>query len=761
MKKLLISLIFVWIAIASLYAERQSVGLVLSGGGAKGIAHIGFIQALEENEIPIDYVTGTSMGAIVGGLYACGYTPAEMMELIGSRGFAHWSTGRIDPELTYYFNNPSESPAMFTKNIGKGMNKNDDVAASIIPAMPMSFAFMELFSPYTALCGEDFNKLFVPFRCVAADVNARSKVVMRKGSLGDAIRASMTFPIVFQPINVNGKRLYDGGIYDNFPVDVMRDDFNPSIMLGVNVSNTEISNDNSLMAQIDKLVIQESDYSLPDDEGIKFNINLKQFSLLDFERAREIYKIGYDYAMQNMDSIKSRISRRTSVEERAQKRASFKGDLPELRFNCVDVTGGDKYQNEYVKYMFHPRTGVDTIGACRARDAYYRAIASDQFHDLFPQAIYNDTTGLFTLKLKSSVKSGIKGSVGGSISSSPSSFVYGAMGYSSLGRTSLNTNLEAWIGQSILSTVLSGRFYLHTQIPSAVSIIGVACRERFNDNDYVFFDDKVSTSITNYEYFLKAAWSIAAKRHGSFDIGFGSGRIRHTYDFIESDGNARLRTTDDLAQAYASYIFTTLDQQNFPLFGNYIKVTAMALMGRNITKIPLVMTDYSIKTHPKWLQLHINTRHYPSINDYFTLGIESDILLSTRKLMPTYSASLAAAEQFCPTPSSNNSFRRELRSPSYAAVGLIPVWKINSNMSARIGVHAFVPIRKLEQKVEDNTAYFGDWISSPEIFSEADLCYHFSFGTLSGYVNYSTTDINKWNAGISFGVYILPPKFLR
>ena len=81
----------------------QSVGLVLSGGGAKGIAHIGVIKALEEHNIPIDYVAGTSMGAIVGGLYAAGYTPEEMLDLILSPGFSMWSTGQIDPNLTYYF----------------------------------------------------------------------------------------------------------------------------------------------------------------------------------------------------------------------------------------------------------------------------------------------------------------------------------------------------------------------------------------------------------------------------------------------------------------------------------------------------------------------------------------------------------------------------------------------------------------------------------------------------------------------------------
>ena len=114
MKHVLTLLLALSTLLTATAAERpQSVGLVLSGGGAKGIAHIGVIQALEDNNIPIDYITGTSMGAIVGGLYASGYTPAEMLELIGSKGFADWSTGKVDSDNTYYLLEPVRSPAFF------------------------------------------------------------------------------------------------------------------------------------------------------------------------------------------------------------------------------------------------------------------------------------------------------------------------------------------------------------------------------------------------------------------------------------------------------------------------------------------------------------------------------------------------------------------------------------------------------------------------------------------------------------------------
>ena len=143
----------------------QSVGLVLSGGGAKGIAHIGVIKALEEHDIPIDYVAGTSMGAIIGGLYAAGYTPEEMTDMILSPGFANWSKGRIDPNLTYYFVKKPQTPALGSVEIN--IHKDPSAPAtslmpsSLISPIPMNFAYMELFAAYTAQCRGNFDNLFV------------------------------------------------------------------------------------------------------------------------------------------------------------------------------------------------------------------------------------------------------------------------------------------------------------------------------------------------------------------------------------------------------------------------------------------------------------------------------------------------------------------------------------------------------------------------------------------------------------------------
>ena len=242
---------------------RETVGLVLSGGGAKGIAHVGVIKALEENGIPFDYVAGTSMGAIVGSLYSCGWSPEQMMELFTSQGFKYWSTGTIDRNLVYYFSTPTPTP----KWVGVNLNFRDPnnivnqiIPSSLVNPVPMNLEFLELYSPYTEQCGGNFNNLFVPFRCVTSDIYHKHKIVCSEGSLGDAVRASMSFPLVFKPIEMDGVLVYDGGIYDNFPVDVMREDFHPDFIVGVSVSTADskpIKGD--IYSQLEDMIIQNND----------------------------------------------------------------------------------------------------------------------------------------------------------------------------------------------------------------------------------------------------------------------------------------------------------------------------------------------------------------------------------------------------------------------------------------------------------------------------------------------------------------------
>ncbi len=165
--------------------SAQQVGLVLSGGGAKGAAHIGVIKALEENNVPVDYVTGTSIGAIIGSLYSIGYSPDEMLELILSDEFGYWQTGQVENEYMYYFKQPDPTPeiAHFAIDLSDSLQvRTNIIPKSLINPIQMNQAFMSLYAPATAKAGWNFDNLFVPFRCVASDVYGKNRSSLKTGT---------------------------------------------------------------------------------------------------------------------------------------------------------------------------------------------------------------------------------------------------------------------------------------------------------------------------------------------------------------------------------------------------------------------------------------------------------------------------------------------------------------------------------------------------------------------------------------------------
>ena len=209
------------ILFATSMLRAQSVGLALSGGGAKGLAHIGVIKALEENDIPIDYVSGTSIGSIVGMLYCIGYSPEEMIEVFKSQEFKY----------KYYIRDYIEDQRMLTVSI----KKQDSLLKLILPShllntSQMDLAFMRFTAAPNAKAHQDFNHLFRPFRCVASDVYNKRAKIFRSGDLGQSVRASMTYPFLFQCLEIDNVIYFDGGLYNNFPWNVLREDFHPDII---------------------------------------------------------------------------------------------------------------------------------------------------------------------------------------------------------------------------------------------------------------------------------------------------------------------------------------------------------------------------------------------------------------------------------------------------------------------------------------------------------------------------------------------------
>ncbi|MDB5020614.1 MAG: patatin, partial [Pedobacter sp.] len=224
-RNLRLLLLLVFYNISTVHAQK--IGLVLSGGGAKGLAHIGTLKALEENHIPIDYITGTSMGGVVGAMYAAGYTPAEIEHIALSKDFQDWVNGRYTSDYTFFFQKNSPNPAMLTAKLSIDTSLRLSFRSNLVNDIPLNFALLELFSQASAISKDNFDNLFVPYRCMVSDVLSQTSITVKNGSLAEAVRATLTVPFVYRPIRLDGKYVFDGGIYNNFPADVMLKDFKP------------------------------------------------------------------------------------------------------------------------------------------------------------------------------------------------------------------------------------------------------------------------------------------------------------------------------------------------------------------------------------------------------------------------------------------------------------------------------------------------------------------------------------------------------
>ena len=202
-------------------AAKPKVGLVLSGGAARGLAHVGVLKALEEQGIHIDAIAGTSMGAVIGGLYASGYKIDELEKLALSIDWQEALSDAPEREDVPFRRKQDDRDFLVKQKLSFRDDGSLGLPLGVIQGQNLALLLESLLAHSSDI--RDFDKLPIPFRAVATDIVNGEKVVFRKGHLPQVIRASMSIPAVFAPVEINGQLLVDGGMVDNIPVDVARE----------------------------------------------------------------------------------------------------------------------------------------------------------------------------------------------------------------------------------------------------------------------------------------------------------------------------------------------------------------------------------------------------------------------------------------------------------------------------------------------------------------------------------------------------------
>lgn len=748
--------------------HSQKVGLVLSGGGAKGLTHIGIIRALEENNIPIDYVTGTSMGAIIGALYAMGYSPDDMEELIASEDFKRWYTGKVEENYMYYFKTNRPTPEFF--NIRMSFKDSlSSVTPQILPTsvvnpIQMNLVFIELFGSATAASRGDFDNLFVPFRCIASDVYNKKELVLRKGDLGDAVRASMSFPFVFRPIEIDGLLAYDGGIYNNFPTDVMCNDFNPDIIIGsVVAKNPSKPDENDLMSQLDNMIMQKTDYTMPDSLGILLTFRYDNVTLMDFHKLEELQKIGYDRTMNMMDSIKSRIHRRVSKENVQLRRMVYKSTYPELRFKNIYIEGANSQQQAYIRREFQ-RDDSGFFDYEAIKSAYFRLLSDKIISEILPHAVYRPEENVFDLYLKVKIEEKFSVRLGGNVSTTSSNQIYFGLSYQDLNYYSKEFSIDGQIGKVYNNVQLMAKMDFPTDIPTSYRLIASLSTFDYFRKDKIFSNRDKPAFTNKEERFIKLVSSLPFLSSKRAEFGFGIAQLEDRYfqqSTINFDEDKYDKSLYKLIGGSISINGSTLNRRQHATQGYYEALVAQIFTGKETFRPGFNPEKKGESSHDQtWLQISYVRKDYRRINSKFTLGGYVQALYASKNFSENYTATMLQAGEFSPTAHSKLAYNEAFRANQFVAAGVLPVYKMNTLFHLRGEFYGFLPIFPIEKNAL-NKAYYGKSFSRFRYMGEISLICALPFGSISAYVNHYSSPKREWNVGLTLGWQLLNYRFFE
>ena len=315
------------------------LGLVLEGGGALGLAHIGVIQYLEEHHIPVRYIAGTSMGGLVGGVYATGRSATEVRDVVKGIKWDEVIGGQTP--FNYLSFRRKQDARDYPSTLEFGLRNGLQFPSGFNSGQQVDLILDRIALPYSEIT--TFDDLPIPFACVATDLVTQSEHVFRNGRLDVALRSTMSLPGIFSPVNYQGHIYVDGGLLNNFPVSVARD-MGANVILGVHLEVASLKPDAALssfavMGDSISAVIAANERKAMKDADLVVSVPLQAFSSMDYDKADAIIKAGYDSAAANAETLLRLSVDESRWSEYLAERGKRRRQTPTPQF--VKVTGVD------------------------------------------------------------------------------------------------------------------------------------------------------------------------------------------------------------------------------------------------------------------------------------------------------------------------------------------------------------------------------------------------------------------------------------
>lgn len=749
MKKFFLFILLLTIFVA---ARSQKVAVVLSGGGAKGVSHIGVLRALEENGIPIDYIAGTSMGAIIGGLYAAGYSPDQMEKMITSEEFTKWVSGKLDQQYIYFFRKDHPDPSWLTFRFKYDSVLQTKLPTNIVSPIRMDFAFLELFADASAAAGYNFNKLMIPFRCVASDIRFNKPYILRKGDLGSAIRASMTFPFYFKPIRIDGKLLFDGGMYNNFPSDVVMEDFYPDIIIGSKAAgNYDPPKEDDIISQLGSMLMGETKFNLYCDASVLIEPHLKDVNVIDFTNTPAFIDSGYVAAQRLIPRIRQFVVDTVTQAMHDSIRKNFNKRKPPIIINNVEVLGVKQAQSAYIANailgQFRWRKSEIYYGhdmnLGQVKDAYFKLLGEDRLQSAFPTLDYDTATLRYRLKLDTQYEDDISANFGGSLSSGGSNEIFLQLKYNLWKQAAYTARVNGMFGRFYNSALAGGRIELAGKSTSYLET-----EYTFNQFNYFrtgsfFFVDATPSYLYENNTYLRLDMGFPLTYRGKVETGICLGMNRA--DYFQTN----TATTEDVEDKtkfgfYSPYVeveFNTLNRKQYSNQG-YRIFTSVHLVGGHEKQYPgttsVLRNNYS--AYHTYLVLKFQYDKYFSVGKVYKPGIYFEFQANTLSSFRNYTSTSLFMPVFSPIYEMATVYQPVFRPTGFASAGMRNVFTIGKNLDFRAEGFLLLPVRELSSDLNQQVVKSTLFPKLHTVFSTS-FVYNTPIGPLSASLNYYGNNI--------------------
>jgi len=719
----------------------QKVGLVLSGGGALGMAHIGVLKALEEHNIPIDYITGTSAGALVGGMYAAGFSPSEMAYLALTQKEEWLGYGLTIKDRPYY--KESRNFGTFVKIPISFRSGASFIPDNLISDYGINLGLTQLTTTASKKAKYNFDSLFVPFRAIAADIFDKRIIAMKDGSLSFAIRASISVPLFFLPIS---NRLYsnliDGGIYDNFPVKTMIEEFNPDFIIGVHVGGPppkreEILERDKFFKQLLYQAMDQVQWQKLPENSVYISPDLENLSVTDFSNPQFAIERGYLATKSCIEDIKSKISRTVDSTERTLKRKLFRENLHHFEIDTIIYHGISPSEAFYLKnIMMLPK---DTLSFLAFRKSYYRVRTDGNFKGVFPELFYNDTSKKYHLVLNVTPKRNFGLRFGGAFFSPTDHQIHFGAYFSKIYFASWNADLDIERGSFANFINLRGRMDLPTGFfPLFFEIENMLQSNKFQWITKNLFSTRNASDLilNSFEFIPKIGFPI--QDNGRIFIGYNIYNLSYSYYPVSNyNANDEFDNTSIGGSSFFTIIEkNTLNAKIYPTNGTNFYLSLRYNTGYedfqpgNLSDIPAQEAIH------KWFQARLNYQTYFQMKN-FMMGFSLQAAYSGLRPFANYRSTLVSSPRFLPFQDSQILDLEKFYSKGFIAPGLIMSVALNKKWNFRTEGHWMQSFFTIDRTIENKpTIVFNPKIDNKAFALTAGFYYDTAIGPLGVFANY-------------------------